>query len=85
MKEIEKTKGVIVVNLIADDDTYSSKVSAIRTFNDQCKLFLAVLQGVRLAKRQFPSKKTKGETSASLRESFFKFADREKRTSRPGI
>ena len=35
------------------------------------------MQGVRLAKRQFPSKKTKGEISASLRE-FFKFADREK-------
>ena len=76
LKEIEKIKKVIVVNLIADD-SYSSKVSPIRKFNDQCKLFLAVMAGMRLAKRQFPSKKTKGEISASLRE-FWKFVDREK-------
>ena len=77
LREFEKIKNMSVVNLIADEDTYSSKVSPIRKFNDQCKLFLAVMAGMRLAKRQFPSKKTKGEISASLRE-FFKFADREK-------
>ena len=67
---------MIVVNLITDD-AYSSKVSPIRKFNDQCKLFLAVMQGARLATRQLASKNSKGEISASLRE-FFKFADREK-------
>ena len=71
---------MIVVNLIADD-TYSSKVSPIRKFNDQCKLFLAVMQGARLAKRQFPSKKTKGEISASLREFFFQIRGPGKRYS----
>ena len=60
-----------VVNMIADEDTYSSKVGPIRKLNDQCKFFLVVMQGVRLAKRQFPSKNSKGEISASLREFFF--------------
>ena len=76
LKEIEKNKKVIVGNLIADD-TYSSKAGPVREVNNKCKFFLVVMQGVRLGTQQFPSKNSKGEISASLRE-FGKFAEREK-------
>ena len=75
-KEIEKNKKVIVGNLIADD-TFNSKAGSVRKVNNKCKFFLVVMQGVRIATQQLPSKNSKGEISASLRE-FWKFAEREK-------
>ena len=69
---------MIVVNLIAADDTYSSKAGPVRKVNDKCKFSLVVMQGARLATRQFPSKNSKGEISASLRELCFKLAERGK-------